>query len=237
MPTGPDFAFAQIVVTEPFAPAALGLPPPAEVRALWDHCLPVTTDDEVAAWLESLRIDPRAVATLDLGRALPRELDAPAWARYGTVSWQGSNYRLLVPLYSAFGQLTALYARSLRPPIWTHGIRSIPPVIGPAGHVMADASALALLTRSAWPDDLSWHTVIIAGGAADFLEWASAVAEAAPAVLGIIPGSWTRELAARIPAGSRVIVRAYANPIASRYAHRVQDALGRRCEVIVKTAA
>jgi hypothetical protein len=225
-------------VIHPLAPHPFRLPPPSEVRGLWDRCLPVTSDDEVRAWLYSLQIDPFSVASLDLGRALPRTIDTPSWARYGSVTWQSSNYRLLVPLYSAVGQMTALYARSLRPPIWTHSIRSIPPVVGPAGHVMADASALALLRGSGeWPEDSSWRTVIVTGGAADFLEWASATAESAPAVLGIIPGSWTRELAARIPPGSRVIVRAHANPIASRYAHRVQDALGRRCEVIVKTAA
>ena len=103
---------------------------------------------------------------------------------------------------------------------------------------MANAMAVSLLRgRRQWPEGISWRTVIIAGGAADFFEWASAVAAGVPAVLGIIPGSWTRDLAARIPRGSRVIVRAFANPIASRYAHRVQDSLGRRCEVIVKTAA
>ena len=222
----------------PLAAQPLSLPPPAEVRGLWDCCAPVTSDDEITAWLESLRIDPFCVGALDLGRALPRTIDTPVWARYGTSSWQASNYRLLVPLYDVGGQMTALYARSLRPPIWTHGIRSIPPVIGPTGLSMADASALALLRGSGeWPAESSWRTVIIAGGAADFLDWASAIAESAPAVLGIIPGSWTRELAARIPPGSRVIVRAHANPIASRYAHRVQDALGKRCEVIVRTAA
>ena len=225
-------------MSQPLEPTALDLPPAAEVRHLWDRCQPVTSDEEVTAWLDSLRIDPFSVAALDMGRVLPRTIDPPRWARYGETSWLGANYRLLVPLYSAHGALTALYARSLRPPIWTHAIRSIPPVVGQSGHVMANSTALTLLNGNGeWPAEITWRTVIITGGAADFLEWASAVADGAPAVLGIIPGSWSRELASRIPRGSRVIVRAHANPIASRYAHRVQDALGRRCEVIVKTAA
>src|SRR5262249_11032321 len=168
---------------------------------------------------------------------LPRQLDAPWWARYGNVSWQEAGYRLLVPLHGATGAMEALYARSLRPLVWTGTVRSMPPVAGRTGLVMANATARAGLSEGRWPKNYDWRTIVIAGGAADYLEWASSLLTDGPAVFGIVPGSWSREIAERIPLGTRVIVRAHANPITSRYAHRVQAALDGRCEVIVRTAA
>ncbi len=83
---------------------------------------------------------------------------------------------------------------------------------------------------------LALAAILVAGGAADFLDWATSVALERLAVFGLVPGSWTRGIASRIPTGCRVIVRAHQNPIASRYAHRVHEALASRCEVIVRAA-
>jgi len=216
--------------------ANLALPPPGEVRALWNRCAAVVDDRAVTEWLEAHRIDAMAVTQLDLARVLLRGAGEPEWCRYGNVPWGEGGYRLLVPLLSVTGDLISLYARSLRPirPYPQSGSTPLP--TGISGVVMANASARHLLRRGTWADDASWHTVIIAGGAADYLDWATAVAHHSPAVFGIVPGSWTPKLAARIPAGSRVIVRAHANPIAGRYAHHVQSALENTCEVIVRTA-
>jgi hypothetical protein len=219
-----------------FEPQPLELAPPHEVRALWDRCLRVSTDEEVADWLRVHRIDIAAVDAFELARVLPKGAEAPAWARYGAIRWKESGYRLLVPLYGPSGVMEALYARSLRPIFYGSGIRSYPPVTGASGFVMANATGLSLLRSAKWPTESSWRTVIVAGGAADFLDWATSVALEKPAVFGLVPGSWTRDIASRIPTGSRVIVRAHQNPIAGRYAHRVQDFLAPRCQVIVRTA-
>jgi len=216
--------------------ANLALPSTDEVRALWNRCAAVVDDRAVAEWLEVHRIDVMTVAQLDLARVLLRGAEEPEWCRYGNVRWSEGGFRLLLPLLSVTGDLTALYARSLRPIRPHPRSGSAPPLTGITGLVMANASARHLLRTGAWADDASWHTVIIAGGAADYLDWATSVAEHSPAVFGIVPGSWTPKLAARIPPGSRVIVRAHANPIAGRYAHHVQSALEKTCEVIVRTA-
>ena len=73
-------------MSRPFAQASSDTPPAGELRELWDRCLPVTRDNEVCAWLDSLRIDPFSVATLDLGRVLPRKVAASPGARYGATS-------------------------------------------------------------------------------------------------------------------------------------------------------
>ena len=219
-----------------FEPQPLELAPPHEVRGLWDRCLPVATDDEVSGWLAAHRIAATTVDAFELARVLPIDAEAPSWARYGAIPWKESGYRLLVPLYGPSGELEALYARSLRPIIYANGIRSYPPVTGASGFVMANAVGLSLLRSATWPTESSWRTVIVAGGAADYLDWATSVALEQVAVFGIVPGSWTRDVAGRIPTGSRVIVRAHQNPITGRYAHRVQDFLLPRCEVVVRTA-
>ena len=115
--------------------------------------------------------------------------------------------------------------------------QSFPLIAGVGGRVMANGVGLHLLRKRQWPDDSTWRTVIITGGAVDFLEWSSSVRGEGPAVLGIVPGSWTTAIADRIPDGSRVVVRAHANPITGRYGHRVQEALHSRCEVIIRTAS
>ena len=204
---------------------------------LWAECPQVTSDEEVMTWLGAHSIDPAAVAALDLARALPRDRPLPEWARYGIMPWNEGGYRVLVPLFDLEGRMAGLYARSLRPKFNGYWPRSYPPVSDPHGFVMGNASALELLRNRSWQEDSSWRTIVISGGAADFLDWASASALTPAAIFGIVPGSWSRHFANRIPDGCRVIVRAFENPITGRYAHRLSEALTPRCEVIVRTAS
>ena len=216
----------------------LNRPRAGEAARLWGQCVPVTADTEVVGWLRESDIDAQVTAALDLARALPRDIATPPWARYGTSPWNVDGYRLLLPMYSASGEMDALYARALRPlGESTVTKKSCPVVTSLTGLILANEVGRHLLRTGDWPDNSSWRTVIIAGGAIDFLEWSAAVQIQAAAVLGIVPGSWTDELAARIPDGCRVMVRAHSNPITGRYAHRVQAALHRRCEVIIRTAS
>ena len=143
---------------------------------LWDRCPQVTADEEVCDWLDAHSIDPEGVAALDLARVLPRDQPLPEWARYGVVPWNEGGYRVLVPLFDLAGNMSGLYARSLRPKFNGNWPRSYPPVSDPHGFVMANASALELLSNRTWQEDASWRTVVITGGAADFLDWATATA-------------------------------------------------------------
>ena len=98
---------------------------------------------------------------------------------------------------------------------------------------MANRSALGLLRTGSWASD-AWTSILVVGGAVDFLDWATSVHVEPIAVVGLVPGSWSAQMAARIPDGSRVIVRTHDNPIAGRYAHQLAASLHERCEVVVR---
>ena len=215
--------------------AALHRSSAVDAASIWSRCVPVTADDEVASWLVDSDVDPENVASIDLARALPRDLPLPGWARFAGKPWNESGCRLIVPFYSAEGTMASLYARLLKPNAAARPPRSFPPVDESRGYVMANPGAVEVLESSRWPEGHAWRTVIIAGGAVDFLQWASTVASAAPAVFGLVTGSWTGRIASRIPEGSRVIVRAHANPITERYALLITQHLKGRCEVIIRS--
>ena len=160
----------------------------------------------------------------------------PSWASYGSRPWNIEGYRLILPLHSPTGRVEDLYARGLTDVAERSAVtmRSSPTVVGGGGLVMANAPGKRLLHTGRWSADATWRTVIIAGGALDYLEWSSAIGTQGVVVLGLIPGSWNEELASRIPDGTRVIVRAHSNPVARRYAHRVEESPRGRCEVVVR---
>jgi len=184
-------------------------------------------------WLSAFGIDANVVDALSLARVLPDD-PVPEWARYGRTSWVEGGYRLLVPLYDTSGAISALYARSLRPLGNRSGRRSLPAVSGAGCFVMANRPALGLLRTASWPAKSEWNSVLVVGGAVDFLDWATSVHVEPIPVLGLVPGSWSPAMAARIPNGSRVILRTHKNPIAGRYAHQLAASLHERCEVVVR---
>jgi len=101
------------------------------------------------------------------------------------------------------------------------------------GLVLADPLAVQLLEGRlpAWWDR---HDIVITEGCPDFLVWASRQRdgiEAGPAVFGVVSGSWTDELAARIPSGARVVVRTHHDSAGEQYARTIADSLMTRCKV------
>ena len=81
-----------------------------------------------------------------------------------------------------------------------------------------------------WP-----RQVVVSEGVPDFLTWATHygdAAEDAPALIGVISGSWSLELAATIPDGSRVIVRTHHDKAGDTYAETIRASLARRCKVL-----
>lgn len=217
-------------------PPAIPTPPPrrppeGEVDALWDRCLPATDDADVRAWLEQrLRHQARVlrVADRDLARALPRDA-LPDWCRYLGESWWDTTHRLLVAMYGPGGRLESLHARALRPT--RPGDKAASPR-GAAvrGLVMADALGRELLAGNALP---LVGRVLIAEGVPDFLTAATHygdTAEDAPAVLGVISGSWTSAIAATIPTGWTVIIATDHDADGEKYAAHIHATLTGRCE-------
>jgi hypothetical protein len=75
----------------------------------------------------------------------------------------------------------------------------------------------------------------VAEGEPDFLTWATRFSdadEAAPAVLGVVSGSWTTCIADRMPDGARMIVRTDHDEPGEKYAHTIQMTLRGRCTVL-----
>src|SRR5262249_38341057 len=66
--------------------------------------------------------------------------------------------------------------------------------------------------------------LVVVEGEPDWWTWATRWGEAhdlAPAVLGLVSGSWTEEIAARVPDGTSVVVRTHADRPGGGYAERV----------------
>lgn len=211
-------------------------PPVSEVQGLWSACLRVGDDAEVAAWLRSRAVDPAGVEDLDLARALPLGHELPRWACFRGKSWTQGGFRCLVPMFDTAGDLRGLRARRVV------GVED-PKSVAPASHtvrglVMADGLGRTILSRGRRPD--LWPTnaplrIIVVEGEPDHLSWATGFADSdatAPAVIGIVAGCWTADLASRVPDGSRVIIRTDHDEAGERYAREICDSLINRCTVL-----
>lgn len=210
-------------------------PPLNAVASLWARCVPVCENPALSLALCRRALDPATITDRDLARCLPPAGPMPSWARCDGQSWRDSGHLLCVPLWDAGGTLAAVHARSLDPSAEHKGL-------SPAGHssaglILADSFAREVLARGipAW-----WHhsqppTFLICEGVPDFLTNAThyGECESAPAVLGVLNGAWSAEVAARIPSGCRVIVRTHNDTAGRKYRRDVAESLCERCAVEV----
>ena len=124
------------------------------------------------------------------------------------------------------GELVSLHARNVRLDAEPKGAL---PAMGPgsaAGLLMADEAALLMLRTGELAGDL-WITE----GAPDLLTTATTWGDSAdptPAVLGILCGSWTVEIADRVPDGAHVVVAVHEDDAGERYSRRIAETLGSR---------
>lgn len=199
-------------------------PPEAEVRSLWDACLSVEADEGTRGYLDSRRIDLRKVSDFNLARALPLgELGLPSWAQL----WVRSGHRLIVPLYDRRGLQRSVLARSLDRDAERKSLA--PQGFGRSQLVMSCGFGRWLLANGQWPE---WWPrsrelrVVIAEGEIDFLfcagQWSDA-AEYAPATYGIMSGSWSRDMAARVPDRCIVVVATDNDEAGDRYAALIAE--------------
>jgi len=222
---------ARVAELEPERRAEPVYPPAEELAALWAACVPVTADAEASAYLTGRGLDPVRVADLDAARTLPLEAPGlPTWAS----SWASRRMRLVVPLVDAHGAMRSVLARTVIPSaeLPADALKSAAPKgYGRAGLVLACPFARRVLEHGAkpswWADDAPVFRVVVAEGEIDFLTCA-ADASHAPAVLGVTAGSWTAELAARIPDGALVVVATDDDKGGEAYARRIVDTLAPR---------
>ncbi len=207
-----------------------GAPSAAEIGGLWNALAPVSSDPEVAGFLERRGLPVAAVQGLDLARALHPGLRLPGWARTAGRSWV-DGWRCISPTFEASGAIRSLRARWVlagQPP--ANASKSVAPT-GPGsatGSVLANATARALLEGR----EGDRVDALVTEGEVDFLTWATRPGMDSWAIFGLWQGAWTDEIADRIPDLSRVVVRTDPDDTGDDYARRVAESLERRCEVL-----
>jgi hypothetical protein len=182
--------------------------------------------------LEARRLDPHRVDDLSRARVIRRDvLQLPRWARFGGRSWVETGHRLVIPVVDAFGQVRSLRA-------WRVVDGETPKRLPPAGHraaglLLACSMGRGLLAGSV-PQGAQPPTVLITEGEPDWLTWVTHFSDAdedAPAVLGVLSGSWSSETAARIPDGATVVLRTHHDSAGERYATEIAESLRGRCRL------
>ena len=179
-----------------------------------------------------------AVAGADVARALPDDASCPPWARFGRSTWVEADYRLIVPLYDARGDLVSVRARRV-----LVDERKVPKALPPPGYnmrgaIMANPTARAVLAAGCrpawWPAGLPVR-LVVTEGEPDFLTWSTSPASSGPSgvgVFGVMSGTWTPDLAARIPSGARVTIRTHDDPTGDKFATLINTTLAARCTVL-----
>lgn len=215
-------------------------PPLDEVQSLWDACARLdglSAADAAVQCVVGRGLLPRLLAQLDVARALPEGWAGrrPRWLpRTAT-----TIHRLVLPVHDARGALRSLRFRAVAP----QRIKSLPPTgFRLSGLVMADPLALALLRgQRADEEGLPWDgRVVVCEGETDFWTLAARptrfdrvqVERRTFAVFGIVSGSWTPDIAARIPDGARVLIATDLDEAGDRYAETVRASLAARCTVL-----
>ncbi len=189
-------------------------PPLYEVEALWSSTGQLGEGER--AWATARGIDADLIS--DLARCLPVDGDLPRWASYQGKSWRETGHRVVVPVFDTAGAM-----RSVRAIRVTDG--DSPKRLPPGGHkaaglVMACEFGQGMLRGSYVPTRL-----LVLEGEPDFL---SSLAYPWPEVyarIGITSGSWTVEFAARIPAGTTVILGTHNDAPGEKYAKAIAETL------------
>jgi hypothetical protein len=102
-----------------------------------------------------------------------------------------------------------------------------------AGLVLANGGARRMLAEQLG-DLPSPLRIVIVEGEPDYLTWATRFSDAdedAPVVLGVVSGSWTPEIATRIPWRARVVVWTHRDVAGDRYAANIAATLSARAEL------
>jgi hypothetical protein len=198
-------------------------PPAEEVRELWNASDLVGADEQAAAYMTGRGIDPDRVDAGDLARVLPVGGGLPRWARFPSGrDWRSAGFRVVVPMYSAAGELRSLRAWRITP---GEGAKRLPPGACKASElVMADTFGREML-RSGW----QIATVVVVEGEPDHLARATITRDPRTAVLGIVSGSWTQAFADKCTVGAKVVVRTDQDDAGDRYAAEVMQSVRRRC--------
>lgn len=195
-------------------------------------------------------VDVSFLEGADLARVLPPRVGLPRCARWRGQPWSNCGYRLILPAFDAGGRMESFHALQLedRNRLDENGVpwpKSLWPLSNQArGLVFADQAAQLLFAGADVAPGLSARDfvrragLVIVEGGPDFLAAVSAPPpEDVPlaAVVGVTSGAWRedagRDLAARVPAGTRVTLAVHMDPAGDKYARDIAASFGGRCIV------
>lgn len=200
-------------------------PPAAEITALLAACIPVTDDAEVVSHLVGRGLDPEAVAETGMAVALPADADCGRAFAFQGAPWTKTGHRIVLPVRDASGVILSVRA-------WRVREGESPKRLPPGGYratglVLASPLAVAWLSGTFAPT-----RVLVVEGEPDALHAALWPMQEPTAVIGIVSGSWSRELAARFLPRQRVFVWTHLDPAGEKYAHEVTRSIrARGCAV------
>jgi hypothetical protein len=102
------------------------------------------------------------------------------------------------------------------------------------GLLLADPLARAMLEGADGAAELVRDVgLVVTEGEPDYLAWSARwgadYPEDAPAVVGLVSGAWTADVAARVPDGAAVVIRTHLDPSGDAYAEQVVNTLASRC--------
>lgn len=217
------------------------LPPPVEsVGALWAAARPVTDDADLVRQLHGRCLDPTIIEERDLARCLPHTGSLPRWARCRSQTWWESGHRLLLPMWNVEGRLCSVHARLIESPTGDIAKGLFPTGHSTKGLFLADSFALSIIQKGTpeWWRRSDPPSIIITEGAPDFLTVAThyGTTDDAPGVLGVLSGSWSDGLAARIPNGYRVVVKTHSDEAGTKYRDTICRSLRGRCRVLIEAS-
>lgn len=210
-------------VEKPKPRPELTYPPAAEVRALWNEAIPAADDRLCSSYLVKRQIDPDKAPA----RAITSTQQLPRWARFRgeaerSRTWHELGSLLVIPTFDACGVWRAVRAINVT------GNPDVPKRLPPsgcrsAGLVLASKPAVLTLRGEHKPDRL-----VVVEGEPDFMTW---VTRGDYAVIGLVSGAWTQELADNIPNGCNVVMRVHRDTAGDNYAAEVTKTLAGRCRL------
>jgi hypothetical protein len=217
---------------------------PGELEAVWSAAHPLSSDPAAVRYCERRSFSVEQLEHADLFRVLPDGCELPRWAwgkKWGC--WSESGYRLLCRQFDSRGRLAGLRARSLLedlPEGW-------PKAVAPAGAsvrglVMADEGGQrllrgelevispAILEHEDGSKEFRGPVVVVVEGETDLAAWVTllpGLEDGPEAVLGLVSGSWSEGLAARVPEGSCLYIRTDLDSAGHSYAGRIAQKIDR----------
>jgi hypothetical protein len=239
-----------------------------DIRARRTPALEIVAARQVADYLRSKRnLDPTLIADANLAVALVRDDRALGFMRIGRRRWFDMGYGLLLKLYDHHGVARNVLARCARELLPKMPKSTSPQGDGQTFKrsrlCMANALGRQMLQHgthpSKWPAAVSgdpfplesawWPEsepfwLVIAEGELDYLTWATSPAwpesnPFAPAVIGIVEGSWHRCFAERIPLNTRIIISEQTkpdgspDPAAQKYTAKIRATLEGRDDLTI----